>query len=460
MSAPIQSVISRLLSSSNLTPRHLRKFAIPLDRLVAPEAAHERRKPSRGAPHVAPPPEYHGKAALAHAVARAPGTLAANVYILSEVRRCLGEGFRPQSVLDFGAGVGIGTMAAARVFNEDPFEKVGAYLRKLGTDGDGGEEDREGSMHVGQSFIREAVLVDHSSAMREMAGEVLSADGLIGGRLRLSHCESLRDAPRSEGGYDVVVASYSLNEVVREAMVDPAKTGETSETGEVGEQVARDDRVRIAEKRLRRKVKELWARTSEGGVLVVVEDGTAAGFETIVFARDVVLKLAERANEGAEKGNEEDAEQKTESSSGACVIAPCMHSKACPLDGSITPHRVCRFQQRFNRPLFLRRYRPLHTGYEDEYFSYIVIQKTSRQNREGGGPDEVEGSDPWGRLVREPLMKGKHVVMDACTIEGKLERRTFSKKTAPPGQYSRARRSKWGDIWPIKPTSKPQPVNF
>lgn len=432
---------------------------MPLDRLVAPEAAHERRKPLRGAPHVAPVPEYDDKAALAHAVARAPGTLAANVYVLAEVRRCLGEGFRPQSVLDFGAGVGVGTMAAARVFNEDPFDKVGAYVRKIGTEGERREADREENVHVGQSFIREAVLVDHSSAMREMAGEVLSADGLIGDQVRLSHCESLRDAPRSTDGHDVVVASYSLNEVVREAMVDPAKTGETAGVDRDG-QVARDDRVRIAEKRLRRKVKELWARTSKGGILIVVEDGTAAGFETIVYARDVILKLAGRGNEGAGVGNEEDEERKAEPSSEARVIAPCMHSKACPLEGSVTPHRVCRFQQRFNRPPFLRRYRPLHAGYEDEYFSYIVIQKTSPQNRELRGDNEDDDSDPWGRLVREPLMKGKHVVLDACTVEGRLERRTVSKKNAPPGQYSRARRSKWGDIWPIRPTSRPQPVNF
>lgn len=465
MSNSIQVAISRLLSLSKLTPRHFRKSAIPLDRVVAREAAHERRKPAGGAPVVAPPSAYDEKAALVQAVARAPGTLAANVYVMAEARRCLGEGFKPESILDFGAGVGVGTMAAARVFSEEPFENLGLYLRAYDAGGEEreadnaggaeGESDEEESLELGQSFIREAALVDHSSAMRNMSSEILKADGYIGDRWQLSHAAELREASRASDSWDVVVASYVLNEVVREAMADPAKTGEVEEV----KAVARDDRVKLAEKRLRRKVKDLWARTKEGGIFIIVEDGTAAGFETVVYARDVVLKLAERPKEG-EEGIEDGGERVGKAAAGAHVIAPCMHSKTCPLEGNITNHRVCRFQQRFNRPGFLRRYRPSSTGYEDEYFSYIVIQKTSGESRSLRQEGEEASEDPWGRLIRAPLMKGKHVVLDACTVEGKLERRVVSKKNAPPGQYPRARRAKWGDIWPVKPTSKPQPLNF
>jgi len=62
----------------------------------------------------------------------------------------------------------------------------------------------------------------------------------------------------------------------------------------------------------------------------------------------------------------------------------------------------------------------------------------------------LSGAGQWARIVRPPLKRSKHVILDVCTPQGTLERRVPSKgKLKPwPGAYRAARKSGWGGVWP------------
>lgn len=507
--AGVQREVEAAINAHKLSPRELRKAARRLEIVRAPESVRRKKRPARrrGQPVVQPPPEYDGASAVSYAVMRSPGTLSANCYVMAEIRRAR-QRFMPKDILDFGAGVGVSVGAAARVFRALPFEAVGEHhghrigferLRVKANVDDG----------VGHS-LREAVLVDHAPTMHKIAPRILRADDYMPQDCKVQLVNELRDAPARPNGYDLVTASYSLNEVVRSAMAS-GKPQDPNSPEKVS--ISRDARARLGERRLRRTVRQLWRMTAPGGIFVVIEDGTAAGFETVLFARDTILRMqnsppevtralaedvegeavknleevkdvreAEAAKETQEVRVAQEAEEaekprevdfsETTLACTAKVVAPCLHSGACPLEGTITRHRVCRFLQRLNRPLFLRNANPLPTGWEDEHFSYIVIEKAVTPSVDSPdndllaaedshtGTEEENSARGWGRLIRAPLRKGKHVALDACTADGALERRVVSKKNSPGGPYSQARKAKWGDVWPTEPPAKPQPLNF
>ncbi len=95
---------------------------------------------------------------------------------------------------------------------------------------------------------------------------------------------------------------------------------------------------------------------------------------------------------------------------------------------------------------------------EDSKFSYVAIRKRPRplpRIVEGAEykdlQDQVNNMDQyafeWNRLVAPPMKRGGHVVMDACSPRGKLER--FAITHSFPGTlYKSARKSYWHDMWP------------
>ena len=62
----------------------------------------------------------------------------------------------------------------------------------------------------------------------------------------------------------------------------------------------------------------------------------------------------------------------------------------------------------------------------------------------------LPGAGTWARLVRPPLKRSKHVILDVCTPQGTLERRIASKGklAGVPGAYRAARVGQWGGLWP------------
>lgn len=444
-----ETIISTALQSSSLTPRTLRNLINPVADVRAPDTHNEKLKPRRGQPMVQTPPEYTRDRTLAYTAIRFPGTYAAVTHALAELRRST-PSFVPCSLLDFGSGPGTATLAAARVFGSPAFARHALLPHQ-----NDNEDDNP------RAPFNDVCLVDSSSAMRQFSQSMLNADPLLRDGLNLTVVPTLKDARFHR--HDLVVATYSLSEVVRATMA-----------ANCGEPTSRMNRENLAEARLRKLVRSLWRRVAPGGILLVVEDGTAAGFEAVLFVREMLLagdesgqtqghdltdgasdKDADIAVEMPDTMVDTEAEAGKTQSDMARVIVPCLHSKSCPLQGNVTRHRVCRFVQRLNRPYFQRTADPRHDGFEDEYFSYIALQRVVCN-----GTETTERDERWGRLVRAPLLKGKHVALDACTSSGTLERRIVSKKNAPDGYYHRARKSRWGDIWAKTPTSKPTPVNF
>lgn len=449
----------------------------------------EKHDKNLGNPRVSPAPQYDTPAGvIANMVVRAPATMTSNVYVMAELQRRL-DNFWPKRILDFGAGVGVATMAAGRVFRRDEADSAFRSESEVAEMGE-------------KSTVRDAMLIDQSSTVRSISEKAVKLDDNLKGT-RFQHVASLSSIPEKDGLYDLVVASYSLNELVRDAMAKPQKADPDTEEG-IDVHPTRNVRTRLAEKRLKKTIMKLWDKTAPGGVFVIIEDGTAAGFEVVLFARECVLwgaksdeskaaikrlnalQDATKKAQVSENEAELSAEKVLAAKNGARVLAPCVHSKQCPLLGSVTRHRLCRFTQRYNRPPFLRHNRPMPNGFQDEYFSYIVIQKlhptegdeavyptvslderripdesvrTELVSRQKDGI-EASDSEPWGRLLRAPLMRGKHIALDACTVDGTLERRVVTKRNSGQGFYALARRSKWGDIWTVRPKTKPQQVNF
>ncbi|KAF8433554.1 mitochondrial small ribosomal subunit Rsm22-domain-containing protein [Boletus edulis BED1] len=60
----------------------------------------------------------------------------------------------------------------------------------------------------------------------------------------------------------------------------------------------------------------------------------------------------------------------------------------------------------------------------------------------------------WPRLVFPPLKKSGHIIIDACTREGKIMRLTIPKSQGKQAFYD-ARKSSWGDVFPHLPKNKP-----
>ena len=104
---------------------------------------------------------------------------------------------------------------------------------------------------------------------------------------------------------------------------------------------------------------------------------------------------------------------------------------------------------------------------EDAYISQSEVESYG-----GLGLELVDDTDRrrgWGRLVRAPLKKGRHVVIDYCSAgvrgagggedgatpwrgtEGRITRQKVSRgwsARSAPGCYQAARKARWGGLWP------------
>jgi ribosomal protein RSM22 (predicted rRNA methylase) len=432
---------------------------------------------------------------LAAAVTSAPLSLASNVHVMSELRRCRPFA-KPTSMLDFGAGSAASTSAAARVFRENMPDKadIGREttngLVSLGHDEENllasfdspdGQRawERRGRAQLdwlpaGSTSLQRVVLVDQAAAMRKLGKEILSADEFVArsSRVDVKVFGSLRETrvPSFKDGFDIVSASFSLSEVF-ESLAAGVEVGVETET--TPDEV---DYRRL--RRLKSTVLSLWKSVKPGGFLVILENGTLSGFETVLFARNVVLSHKQRVRNPkvADDLNVVDRTSQGIVSTKATVVAPCLHSHACPLESNKSKSRTCRFVQRLNRPPYLRIAKPSGNGFEDQHFSYTILEKTVSGNKtgdqvhirtaEGNSPQIEQAFSPketdggWGRLVRAPLHRNKHILLDVCTSDAKLERRVVSKGNVEKEMYATARNARWGDVFPVAPPNAAQDVKF
>lgn len=161
-----------------------------------------------------------------------------------------------------------------------------------------------------------------------------------------------------------------------------------------------------------RTVERLWQST--GGVLLLVEPGTPAGFSRIREARDDLL------------------------AQGARVVAPCPHGNACPMSDK----DWCHFSQRISRSRLHKQVKSGDLGYEDEKFSYVAASRAA--DRPGAPKDPIPTA---GRILRHPQIRPGHIKFRVCTAKG-LETIVVSKKDKD--LFRKARDAKWGSPMPAR----------
>ncbi|XP_053971292.1 methyltransferase-like protein 17, mitochondrial [Hylaeus volcanicus] len=163
-------------------------------------------------------------------------------------------------------------------------------------------------------------------------------------------------------------------------------------------------------------IAKLWEKTEN--YLIIVEQGTRAGFTIINEARDFILNY-------------------TKQTSGAHVFSPCPHDLACPrYTSDDTP---CNFEISYQS---LRIATP--SKYLKERYSYVVLKKGERS----------EDDYQWPRIVRPTMKRSKHVICRLCTSSGKLEEQIFTTWKNGKNTYRCSRASKWGDCLPFETEEK------
>jgi hypothetical protein len=99
-----------------------------------------------------------------------------------------------------------------------------------------------------------------------------------------------------------------------------------------------------------------------------------------------------------------------------------------------------------------------------------TMDENEEEQEDGGGTDEDEEDKieeeieeeserasvggGWGRIIFPPFRKGKQVTLDMCVptkedgSEGAFERRVIT-KSKNPDLHLQAKKSFWGDLWPL-----------
>ncbi|KAK9298295.1 hypothetical protein QLX08_008306 [Tetragonisca angustula] len=156
---------------------------------------------------------------------------------------------------------------------------------------------------------------------------------------------------------------------------------------------------------------KLWQKTEQ--YLIIVEQGTNAGFKVINEARDFILHSKKAHN--------------------AHVFSPCPHDKTCPIH--IKNDYPCNFEI-----AYLTLHISEKSKYKRESYSYIVLKKDKRP----------EGDLKWPRIVREVLKRSRHCICRICTSSGKLEEQIFTTWKNGKNTYRCARNSELGDRLPFE----------
>ncbi|KAM6202771.1 ribosome assembly protein METTL17, mitochondrial [Rhynchocyon petersi] len=307
---------------------------------------------------------YNEGLSLVYMAARLDGGFAAVSRAFHEIRARIPE-FQPQTLLDFGSGTGSVTWAAHSTW--------------------------------GQS-LREYMCVDSSSAMLDLAGQLLKG-GSESGELCVPGVffrQFLPVSPKVQ--FDVVVSAFSLSEL-------PSKA----------------DRNEV--------VKTLWRKTSH--FLILVENGTKAGHHLLMDARDLVLKGEEKSALDLRPG---------------FVFAPCPHELPCPqltATASASKPLACSFSQLYHPIPFSWNKKP-----KEEKFSMVILAR-------GVPPD----AQRWPRITQPVLRRPRHVHCHLCCPDGQTQHAVITAHRHGRDLYRCARVSSWGDLLPVVTPSELLPCS-
>jgi ribosomal protein RSM22 (predicted rRNA methylase) len=211
-------------------------------------------------------------------------------------------------------------------------------------------------------------LLDTNPALRTLALELLQGSPRFDG-LRYEGGDARILLDKAERA-DLVMASYLI--------------GEASETAR------------------RSLVEAMWARTRD--TLVVIEPGTPSGYAHIIASRTHLI------------------------ASGATVLAPCPHERACPLAAP----DWCHFSQRLARSRAHKQVKGAEVPFEDERFSYVVLTRRPAAERAS-------------RVLAQPAVGKAEISAKLCTPAGLAIAKVPRRDKAA---YAQARHWRWGD--PVK----------
>ena len=387
---------------------------------------------------------YNGLGALAYAAARLPSTYSALRNVLQHLKVINGGAWEPSTVLDFGSGPGTAAWAAHSVWPSqklhvntidisDSMADIGVQILDMCND----KYDAMGGM-------------DNSDASR-VKMDCNPANVQISWRPFLP-----RNSASYTQKYDLVVAAYVLSEL-------------------------RNDVHR------HQVLNKLLHATKD--YLVLMEHGTPYGFSLIESSKQHLLKVAGKLGWAVH------------------VVAPCPHDGKCPLVGV---RSWCHFVQKFERTEEQRIAVKSLTGKaprgtQSEKFSYVIIARGQReQGTTNNNADEkirlLNGFDqksleaakkketdlearvdqtaiqrtsnafsswsiPASRVLRQPLKRKGHVMIDVCSAldesgafmggkSGTILRQIISKGKSREiwgheKMYRHARNAQWGQVWPL-----------
>lgn len=307
---------------------------------------------------------YGRREALAYAAGGLQAAYGTTLRVFSEIAR-RDPNFTPDTLLDFGSGLGTAVWAANELWGKSIYEyqcvdisqEMGEFAQALRRGG-----DTSASEH-GIAHAPDAIPGVYFRQYLPVSGKVQ---------------------------YDVVVSAYTLGEL-------PS----------------------VKLKRL--TLDSLWRKAKE--YLVVIEPGNWSGYQSIIQARDVVLKAADLI----QSGEGEDGKQ----SLTGHVFAPCPHDLSCPLLAE--EQTPCFFAQRVQLAHCERNTPLKHKGFHIENFSYVVFKKGERTS---------EASK--ARLITPVRKRSRHVICNMCCPNGDAKRVVLT-KSKHGSLYREARQSEWGD---------------
>ena len=144
-------------------------------------------------------------------------------------------------------------------------------------------------------------------------------------------------------------------------------------------------------------------------LLILIEPGTPVGFGHLLTARHLLTEL------------------------GAHILAPCPHNDVCPLAPRFKEGKDwCHFSVRIPRGKYHKSAKKGALPFEDEKYSYLVVSPHPNLSQQA-------------RVIKAPIPKTGHVILDLCGQNAELERRIVSKSEG--SAYTSARDIKWGDGW-------------
>lgn len=158
----------------------------------------------------------------------------------------------------------------------------------------------------------------------------------------------------------------------------------------------------IPEAAQRAVIEKLFASSRD--VLVLIEPGTPEGFARIRAARDLLI------------------------ASGAPVLGPCTHAKACPMAAP----DWCHFSQRLPRSRDHMHAKGASVPYEDERYAWLAVGRARHSVFEG-----------QARVLAPPKESKPGIELKLCSPDG-LEHRFVAKRDKDI--FARLRKTEWGDV--------------